>query len=377
MVIDMKVLIVDDSATNLAVMSEMVRRCGASPLPYQDPLRALAEAQELNPDLFVVDYNMPGMNGLELVRTLRASKRGVDVPIVMITASDQSAVRHAALEIGVTDFLRRPIDPIEVRSRLRNLLKLRHAQKALEDRAEWLAAEVAAATKVIAEREEEIILRLARAAELRDTDTGEHVVRMARYSKVIAEGLGLAPDQCRLIYLAAPMHDIGKIGVSDAILLKRGRLTAEERVEIEMHTVFAEEILAGSKSQLIQIARDIAGSHHERWDGLGYPRRLKGTEIPLFGRIAAIADVFDALTSERPYKPAWSAQQGRTAIIEGSGSQFDPDCVSAFINQWDAILTVFHGRHFLHQYWDGHNANRHVCVEPMLASVPQVTHQVL
>jgi putative two-component system response regulator len=151
-------------------------------------------------------------------------------------------------------------------------LKLQEAQKKLKDRAVWLAAEVEAATRVIVEREEEIILRLSRAAEFRDSDTGAHILRMARYCLIIAEGLGLDPDQCKLIYRAAPMHDVGKIGVSDLVLLKPGRLTPEERILIEKHTLFGEEILSGSASRLIQIAREIAGSHQERWDGRGYPR---------------------------------------------------------------------------------------------------------
>jgi putative two-component system response regulator len=336
----MNVLIVDDSPTNLALMGRLVRSIGANPLPFAGPLRALGEAPQLGVDLCMVDYNMPEMNGLEVVRALRKEAWSTDVPVVMITASDELAVRHAALEAGATDFLRRPVDPVEVKSRLRNLLKLRQAQKELKDRAECLAAAVEAATRTIVEREEEIILRLARAAEFRDTDTGAHIVRVARYCMILGEDLGLDREMCRLIYLAAPMHDVGKIGISDTVLLKPGRLTPEERVLIEKHAMFGEDILSGSKSRLIEIAREIAGSHHERWDGSGYPRGLKGTDIPISGRIAAVADVFDALTSERPYKRAWSLEEARAAIAEGSGSQFDPDCVAAFLRRWDVIVAV-------------------------------------
>ncbi len=336
----MNVLVVDDSPTNLALMGQLIRSIGAKSLPFSDPLRALAEAPLLGVDLCVVDYNMPGINGLEVVCALRKEAWSIDIPVVMITASDESAVRRSALEFGATDFLRRPVDPVEVKSRLRNLLKLRQAQKELKDRAASLAAEVEAATRIIAQREEEIILRLARAAEFRDTDTGSHIVRVARYSMVLAEDLGLDGEMCRLIYLAAPMHDVGKIGVSDTVLLKPGRLTAEERVLIEKHAAFGEEILSGSNSSLIEVAREIAGSHHERWDGRGYPRGLKGMDIPISGRITAVADVFDALTSERPYKRAWSLEEARAAIIEGSGSQFDPDCVAAFQRCWDAIVAI-------------------------------------
>jgi len=200
---------------------------------------------------------------------------------------------------------------------------------------------VADATLTIAEREEEIILRLSRAAEFRDSDTGAHIIRMAQYCRILAEGLGMDHNQCRLIYLAAPMHDVGKIGVRDAVLLKAGRLTAEERVEIEKHTLYAEEILSGSSSPLIELGREIAVTHHERWDGAGYPRGLRGHEIPVCGRIAAVADVFDALTSERPYKSAWSTERAREFIAEGSGKQFDPQCVAAFENRWEAVLSVY------------------------------------
>ncbi|NJO24070.1 MAG: response regulator [Sphingomonadales bacterium] len=340
----MNVLVVDDSPTNLALMGQLVRSIGAKPLPFAEPLRALAEAPQLGVDLCVVDYNMPGMNGLEVVCALRKEAWSTDIPVVMITASDESAVRRSALEFGATDFLRRPVDPVEVKTRLRNLLKLRQAQKQLKDRAACLAEEVEAATRIIAQREEEIILRLARAAEFRDTDTGAHIVRVAHYCMVLAEDLGLDREMCRLIYLAAPMHDVGKIGVSDTVLLKPGRLTAEERVLIEKHATFGEDILSGSNSRLIEIAREIAGSHHERWDGRGYPRGLKGTDIPISGRIAAVADVFDALTSERPYKRAWSLEEARAAIIEGSGTQFDPDCVAAFQRCWDAIVAIHEER---------------------------------
>jgi response regulator RpfG family c-di-GMP phosphodiesterase len=336
----MNVLIVDDSRSNLVLMSDLVRQLGAKALTFTDPVRALADAPHLDVDLFVVDYYMPEMDGLELVSRLRGSSWAADIPIVMITGSDQSAVRHAALGFGATDFLRRPVDPFEVKSRIRNLLKLQEAQKKLKDRAAWLATEVEGATRCIVEREEEIILRLARAAEFRDSDTGAHIFRMARYCLIIAEGLGLDPDQCRLIHRAAPMHDVGKIGVSDTVLLKPGRLTGEEIALIEKHTMYGEEILSGSASRLIQIASEIAGSHHERWDGSGYPRRLKGPEIPLVGRIAAVADVFDALTSERPYKRAWSLEEARAAVVEGSGTQFDPGCVEVFLRRWDAVVAV-------------------------------------
>ncbi len=337
----MRVLVVDDSATTLLLLSQIVRSIGAEPVTYDDPSKALIDLSAVDIDMAVVDYEMPGnVDGVELIKRLRAIARFEDLPIVMVTASDQSAIRYAALNAGATDFLRKPIDAIEVKARLRNLLKLREAQNKLRDKVSWLADEVATATRELVEREEEIIYRLSRAAEYRDTETGSHIARMARYCLLIAEGMGLGADQCRTLYLAAPMHDIGKIAVADSILLKPGKLSPEERAVMEHHTLHGYKILADSKSPLISIAAEIAVSHHEWWDGTGYPNRRQGSEIPLFGRIAAIADVFDALTSERPYKPAWPAEEARQAIIDASGTHFDPECVTAFLSRWEDVLMV-------------------------------------
>jgi putative two-component system response regulator len=258
----------------------------------------------------------------------------------MVTACEQTTVRYAALDAGATDFLRKPVDPVEVKSRLRNLFKLREVQNQLRQRCSGLVDEVSATTRELIDREEEIIYRLSRAAEYRDTETGAHIARMARYCRLIAEALGLDKNACRTIYLAAPMHDIGKIAVADSILLKPARLTPEERAVMEHHTLHGHKILADSKSPLIRQAAEIAVSHHERWDGSGYPKGLRGVEIPLFGRIAAVADVFDALTSERPYKSAWKPEDAKAHIVEASGSHFDPACVNAFCGRWDDVMSI-------------------------------------
>jgi response regulator RpfG family c-di-GMP phosphodiesterase len=336
----MRVLVVDDSSTNLMLLSQLVRRIDCTALPYADPLQALADVVGLEIDLAIVDYKMPHLNGIELVSKLRAIPSLHDLPMVMITTSDETSVRYAALEAGVTEFLKKPIDPVEVKARLKNLLRLREAQNKLKNHAAMLASEVRKATAALATREEEIIHRLSRAAEYRDTHTGVHIVRMASYCKLIAESMALNEDLCRTIYLAAPMHDVGKIGVSDAILLKPGKLTQEERSSMEEHTVNGQKILSGSDSDLINAAAEIALCHHERWDGTGYPAGLRGEAIPLFARIAAVADVFDALTSERPYKPAWSPEDARTYIHAGAGQHFDPACVSAFFGRWTDVLAI-------------------------------------
>jgi response regulator RpfG family c-di-GMP phosphodiesterase len=336
----MRVLIVDDSATNLVLLSQLVRSIECTPLTYADPVLALAEAPSLAVDLAIVDYKMPKLDGIELITRLRELAGLSDLPMVMITSSDQSTVRYAALEAGATDFLKKPIDPIEVKSRLRNLLKLRDAQNKLRDRASWLAAEVKEATRALAEREQEIIFRLSRATEYRDTETGSHVIRMARYCLLIAESMGLDPDACRTLYLAAPMHDVGKIGVSDTILLKPAMLSDAERATMEQHVLHGNKILGGSDSELMKAAAEIALCHHERWNGSGYPRGLRGTDIPLFARIAAVADVFDALTTERPYKRAWTANEAKAHLLENAGEHFDPTCVSAFLARWHDVMAI-------------------------------------
>jgi putative two-component system response regulator len=339
----MRVLVVDDSATTLILMSQMIASLNATPVTFDDPLAALEAAPKLDLDMAVVDYEMPGLDGIELIKRLSAEPVMSDMPVVMVTACELSSVRYAALNAGVTDFLRKPVDPIEVKARLRNILKLCDAQNKLRDKVSWLKDEIRKATLEITEREEEIIYRLSRAAEYRDSDTGSHIARMAQYCLLIAEALGLSADHCRTLFLAAPMHDVGKIAVADSILLKPGRLTDEERSVMEQHTLHGHRILADSKSPLISMAAEIAVSHHERWDGTGYPNRLSGEDIPLSGRIAAIADVFDALTSKRPYKEAWPPDEARAFIEQASGAHFDPKCVAALLARWDDVLKIVHG----------------------------------
>jgi putative two-component system response regulator len=210
----------------------------------------------------------------------------------------------------------------------------------LNDRAADLASEVAAATQRLQEREEEIILRLALAVEYRDNDTGEHTLRVARYSRIIAEQLGLSPRLCRDIYLAAPLHDVGKVAIPDRILLKPGRLDADEMAVIRTHAAIGARILADSHCELIQIGAEIAAAHHERWDGSGYPKGLKGADIPIEARVVAVADVFDALTTKRPYKEAMPLPEARRYLEDKKGIEFDPSRVDAFLARWDDVEAI-------------------------------------
>jgi putative two-component system response regulator len=232
------------------------------------------------------------------------------------------------------------VDKLELLARVRNLLALRESQRALSDRAAWLAAEVKKSTEEIRAREREMIIRLSKAAEHRDPETGQHLLRMANYSRLIAGELGLSPDEQDLILQAAPMHDIGKVATPDAILLKPGKLTEEEFFIMKQHASIGHAILDGSECGLISTAAILALTHHEKFDGSGYPNGLKGEDIPLYGRIVAVADVFDALTSPRPYKRAWTLEEACQFLKDNSSSHFDPKCVNAFFNVWDDVLDI-------------------------------------
>lgn len=327
----MKALLIDDNPTNLFMLSKLVQNAGiADVASFRDPVAALAEAKVVQFDMVLCDYMMPGLDGLQVVRALRALPDYADVPIVMVTTVDQKQVCYDALEAGATDFLTKPVDMAEVKARVRNLAALRDMQNKLRDKADWLSAEVRKATHEMALLEEEIILRLARASEYRDSDTGAHVVRVARTCRELAEEMGMTAQFCRDIYLAAPMHDVGKIGVPDSILRKPGPLTPEERAQMETHAAVGAAILSGSDSRLIRLAAEIAETHHERWNGSGYPRGLSGATIPVAGRIAAVADVFDALVCARPYKDAWPVPRAVAFLKENSGILFDPKVVAAF-----------------------------------------------
>jgi putative two-component system response regulator len=258
----------------------------------------------------------------------------------MVTVDIENQVRNRALELGAHDFLTKPVDKIEFLARTRNLLALRKSQIELSDRAIWLAIEIKRATLDLIAREREMILRLSKAAEHRDPETGQHLLRMANYSKLIARELNLSEVEQELILEAAPMHDIGKVATPDAILLKQGKLTAEEFVIMKEHAAIGHSILRDSDSLLIRTAATLAWTHHEKFDGSGYPNNLEGDEIPIFGRIVAVADVFDALTSARPYKKAWALDDAVNFLKEHSGSHFDPECVDAFLNVWDEILEI-------------------------------------
>ena len=337
----MRIVIVDDNTGNLLMFRQLISDVtGHQPVPFEDPTEALAWCGEEEPDLVLLDYMMPGLDGLEFIRRFRQLAGRGDIPIIMVTTEDLKEVRHEALGRGATDFLSKPVDATEFTARITNLLTLRQSQVQLRDRAAGLTDEVAQATAEAVDGEHEVIFRLSRAAEYGDPETGHHIMRMARFSRLIARGLGLSAEDQDLIFRAAPMHDVGKVGIPHDILRKPGRLTEAEFETMKEHASIGYRILEHSPIRLLQAGAEIAVSHHEKFDGSGYPKGSAGTDIPLFGRIVAVADVFDALTSARPYKKPWAVDAARALIESESGKHFDPDCVGAFIDVFDDVLGV-------------------------------------
>lgn len=335
----MNVLMVDDNEVNLAVYRNALKSVeGAVCVPFTSSTEALAWSAENEAGVVLVDYDMPHPNGLEFIEAFRRLGTHTQVPIIMITGLDERDIRYRALDLGAADFLSKPVDIAEFRARMRNMLALTDGRKKLADRARWLTSEVQRATADILAREKETINRLMRAAEFRDNETGMHIVRMGYFSAQIGRAFGLPDVECETLLMATPMHDIGKVATPDRILLKPGKLDADEWTIMKQHTIAGYEILKDSQSELLQTAAQIALSHHEKFDGSGYPYGLKGQDIPLCGRICAVSDVFDALTSERPYKHAWPAEQAIDEIDRLSGSHFDPDLVRAFHEALPQIL---------------------------------------
>ena len=336
------VMVVDDQSTGRAILEQVAHALDerVNVQGFVRPVDAVVWAAQHVADLVLVDYLMPEMDGIEFAKRLRALPGYAHVPIVMVTVHDDRKVRYAALDAGITDFLTKPIDPRECLARCRNLLMLRRQALALEDRRKLLEEMVRDATQEVREREKETLLRLARAGEFRDEETGYHLLRMARYSRLIADAIGLAAEEAETIELAAPLHDIGKIGIPDHILLKPGRLDDAEWATMRQHPVIGHEILKGSASKYVRMGALIALGHHEKYDGSGYPSGLEGDHIPLCARIVAVADVYDALTSVRPYKKAWPSGEAFDYLRGQRGRHCDPKLVDAFLRVREQVLRV-------------------------------------
>jgi len=336
-----RIVLIDSNQTDLTLLWHLVRRIkGYEAANFTNPKDALEWCLENETELIIVNYMMPEMDGIEFITQLRQSPQNISVPVLMEISQEFTDVRQKAFELGVTDFINKPIDKTEFMVRVQNTLVLSSNQKKLTNQTAWLKDEVLKATEEIRNREQEVIFRLTKAAEYRDPETGGHIKRMAHYSRHIAMQLGLSAEEQNLLLEAAPMHDIGKVGIPDSILLKPGKLDHSEFEIMKEHAQFGFDILDGSESKLMQLGAEIALSHHEKYDGSGYPYGLKDEDISIYGRIVSVADVFDALTSERPYKKAWSVDDAIGFLRENSGTQFDRSCVYAFLMDMDEVLRI-------------------------------------
>lgn len=338
----LNVLILDDQEVTVRLLAKFISSITEFPdlnvYTFTDEREAISWLLKNQADLILIDYRLNTMSGTDVISVIRLYPRHHSVPIIVVTEFDQKQILYEALDAGANDFLAKPIDAIECTKRCTNMLRLRTHQIALENHNQALAQQVEASLK-------DTLIRLARAGEFRDSETGNHILRMARYSRLIAEYLGLDTEICELIELASPMHDIGKIGIPDHVLLKKGPLTESEWEMMQRHTIIGHEILSGSDSKYLRMGASIALNHHEKFDGSGYPAGLRGEEIPIEARIVAVADVFDALTTNRPYKANWNIDEAATFLKNNSGSQFDPKCVNAFLTQMDNVKRVLKELH--------------------------------
>ncbi len=328
-----KIVIVDDQTSARTMLRHILE--DISPelevFDFGDSEEALRWSENNRPDLLLLDYRMPVVDGLEFARRFRRSLSNRDVPIVLVTVVGDEPIRQAALDAGVIDFLVKPVRPRELRARCRNLLQLRQQSESIKQRALSLEQRLLSSMHEVEERERETLSRLARAIEYRDIGTSAYLERMAHVAGLIAEGLGMSEEEVRLIELAAPLHDIGKIAIPDDVLLKPGPLDEHQLGIMRRHPQIGHELLSGSQNRFIQAGAAIALRHHERYDGSGYPDGLSGAQIPIEARIVAVADVFDALISPRPYKAPWTFDNALDFLQEQSGKLFDPQCVQALV----------------------------------------------
>ena len=327
-----RILIIDDQSSNVLLLEGILEEEDYNAYrSITDSRQALPVFLEYRPDLILLDLQMPYMDGFEVMHQLQACvPSSISLPILVLTADITPETKRQALAEGATDFLTKPFDPTEVILRIKNLLRTRALHLQLQDQNQLLEQKVRERTAELEETQVEILERLALAAEYRDDDTGEHTRRVGRTSAQIAQALGLPEAQVELIRRAAPLHDVGKIAIPDAILLKPGKLTVEEFEQMKTHTTLGAKMMSGGRFPLLQLAEEIALTHHECWDGTGYIG-LRGESIPIAGRIVSVADVFDALTSTRPYKDAWPLSDAIEEIQQQSGQQFDPRVVEAFL----------------------------------------------
>jgi cyclic di-GMP phosphodiesterase len=345
-----RILIVDDRRDNVALLEEILESDGYSNvLGITDSRDVMDIYQSFEPDIVLLDLNMPHLDGYQVMEQLKLVETGDYVPVLVLTASQDEQTKLKALNSGARDFLSKPFNQAEVLSRIRNLVEVRLLHRKVKSQNDLLENQNKNLEQKVKERTEElhstrleIIHRLGLAAEYRDNETGFHIIRMSRMSQILALAYGMSQEEADIILHASPMHDVGKIGIPDRILLKAGKLNPEEWEIMKIHTSLGFKMLDNHPSRLLMKAKEIAITHHENWDGTGYPLGLKGEQIPLSGRICSIADVFDALTSDRPYKIAWSIDDSLNRIKEEKGKKLDPDLVDVFVENPDVYISLKH-----------------------------------
>ncbi len=341
-----RILCVDDEKLNIQLYQGILAPTGYSVIAAMDGYQALDLLSREEVDIVILDLMMPDMDGFQVLAELRSKPETVNLPVIVATALSDRATKLQALEAGANDFLYKPLDRPETLLRVRNLLKVKEHQDLMQTFNLRLQDEVTLKTRELRESYIETIHRLVMASEFKDEDTGDHISRISSYARCLARNLGLSEQTCEMIFYAAPMHDIGKIGIPDQILSKPGPLDAEELKVMRQHTLIGARILRESSAPILQMAESIALSHHERWDGSGYPAGLTGDEIPLAGRIVGLVDVYDALRMRRPYKEPFTHQRTMEIILQGDGrtlpGHFDPRLLEAFQSvavHFDTIFT--------------------------------------
>jgi len=342
-----RILICDDSITNVVVLSALVQEDpNITADTTTDPCQVESKLEIHDYDLLILDLEMPNMSGFEVMACVRKLKKIDELPILIITGRQELEIRNKALSEGASDFTTKPFDQTEVCLRVSNLLKVRQALKIQKYHNDLLEQKVEQRTLELSKTTDNLIHCMAVAGDLRDTETALHVVRVGKYAGALARLIGLPPEIAFMIEKTAPMHDIGKIGIPDRILLKEGKLNDDEKNTMEQHTCFGEKIFGTNDSLMIQMAKSIALNHHEQWDGSGYCSGLTGESIPIEGRITTIADVFDALTTKRPYKEAWTVDVAVQHLQDGAGSAFDPNLIDVFVKNLPEMV------HIMEEYSD-------------------------
>ncbi|MDH5649065.1 MAG: response regulator [Gammaproteobacteria bacterium] len=336
-----QILVVDDEPSNVKLLQKILKSEGyANVVATHDPRQVLGLCQATQFDLILLDINMPYLDGFQVMEQLRELDKVNSPPILVLTAQRDTEYRLRALRNGARDFVTKPFDQLELIARVQNLLEVQFYHKTMRNQNQLLERMVDERTRALQETRLQVVRRLGRAAEYRDNETGLHIIRMSKISALLGRASGMSETESELLLHASPMHDIGKIGIPDEVLLKPGRFVPEEWEIMKTHTTIGADILSGGGSSLLDMASEIALTHHEKWDGSGYPGGLERENIPLVGRIVALADVYDALTSERPYKKAWSAADAVNYIKTNRGVHFDPRLVEIFLDQLPGIQEI-------------------------------------